>query len=47
MAWVSLAQAETKSRARQRMPSLADAPKKDEPMMPGAGGMGGMGGMDF
>ena len=26
---------------------VADAPKKDEPMMPGAGGMGGMGGMDF
>ena len=26
---------------------VADAPKKDEPAMPGAGGMGGMGGMDF
>ncbi len=26
---------------------VADAPKKEEPMMPGAGGMGGMGGMDF
>jgi len=26
---------------------VADAPKKDEPSMPGAGGMGGMGGMDF
>ena len=26
---------------------VADAPKKDEPMMPPGGGMGGMGGMDF
>ena len=26
---------------------VAEAPKKDEPAMPGAGGMGGMGGMDF
>ncbi|UXN00815.1 chaperonin GroEL [Xanthomonas hortorum pv. pelargonii] len=26
---------------------VADAPKKDEPAMPGGGGMGGMGGMDF
>jgi chaperonin GroEL len=26
---------------------VADAPKKDEPMMPQGGGMGGMGGMDF
>ena len=26
---------------------VAEQPKKEEPMMPGAGGMGGMGGMDF
>jgi chaperonin GroEL len=26
---------------------VAEAPKKDEPAMPGGGGMGGMGGMDF
>lgn len=26
---------------------VAELPKKEEPMMPGAGGMGGMGGMDF
>ena len=26
---------------------VAEAPKKDEPMMPPGGGMGGMGGMDF
>jgi len=26
---------------------VAEAPKKDEPQMPGGGGMGGMGGMDF
>ncbi|MFT4178691.1 MAG: chaperonin GroEL [Thermomonas sp.] len=26
---------------------VTEAPKKDEPAMPGAGGMGGMGGMDF
>ncbi len=26
---------------------VAEAPKKDEPMMPQGGGMGGMGGMDF
>ena len=26
---------------------VAEAPKKEEPAMPGAGGMGGMGGMDF
>ncbi|ATS23693.1 molecular chaperone GroEL [Xanthomonas phaseoli pv. phaseoli] len=26
---------------------VADAPKKDEPVMPAGGGMGGMGGMDF
>ncbi|MFA0923768.1 chaperonin GroEL [Xanthomonas fragariae] len=26
---------------------VADAPKKDEPALPGGGGMGGMGGMDF
>ena len=26
---------------------VAEAPKKDEPMMPSGGGMGGMGGMDF
>ncbi|WP_297832081.1 chaperonin GroEL [Thermomonas sp.] len=26
---------------------IAEAPKKDEPAMPGGGGMGGMGGMDF
>jgi chaperonin GroEL len=26
---------------------VAEAPKKEEPAMPGGGGMGGMGGMDF
>ena len=26
---------------------VGELPKKEEPMMPGAGGMGGMGGMDF